>query len=66
MSRYLVRVQVLTCYDIVINAASSEHAIATAEALRPSWIRARGRQSNEETGLADPESPRLVVIKSEW
>ncbi len=55
MSRYLVRVQLVSWYEIVVKASSPEEAPARAEALRPSQIRTRGRQLREETGLADPE-----------
>jgi hypothetical protein len=55
MSRYLVRVQLVSWYEIVVNASSPEDAPAHAEALRPAQIRTRGKQLREETGLADPE-----------
>jgi hypothetical protein len=60
MSRYRVRVQLITWYEIVVIAPSSTDAHARAEMLRPAAIRMRGKRFREETGLADPFSPQLI------
>jgi hypothetical protein len=56
MSRYRVRVQLITWYEIAVNAQSAGDAYARAETLRPNAIRTRGKQISEVTGLADPFS----------
>ena len=58
MSRYLVRVQLVKWFEIVVNAPSPEDALARAESLRPTQIDARGKQVYAETGLADPEATK--------
>jgi hypothetical protein len=60
MSRYVVRVQLVKWFEIVVNARSPEEALVRAETLKPARICARGKPVHAETGLADPESPRLV------
>lgn len=60
MSRYIVRVQLVKWFEIVVNARSPEEALRRAESLKPARIRARGKKIHAETGLADPESTRLV------
>ena len=61
MSRYVVRVQLVKWFEIVVNAQSPEEALRRAEALPPGRIHARGKKINAKTGLADPESARLVA-----
>jgi hypothetical protein len=48
-------VQLVSWYEIAVNASSPEEATAKAEAVPPARIRARGEQLYEETGLANPE-----------
>ena len=54
MGKYLVRVQLVEWFEITVDAPSAEDAFGEAEAMLPRQIRARGKQFNEETGLADP------------
>jgi hypothetical protein len=60
MSQYLVRVQLITWYEIVIEAPSPEDAFAKAEVLPPERIRTQGKHIRTDTGLADPESAKPV------
>jgi hypothetical protein len=63
-SRYVVRVQLVKWFEIVVNAESPEEALRRAEALSPARIRARGKEVHAETGLADPESARILQNRS--
>jgi hypothetical protein len=60
MSRYSVRVQLITWYEIAVNAQSPSDAHARAETLQPDAIRARGKQVSQVTGLADPFSLKPI------
>jgi hypothetical protein len=60
MSRYHVRVQLITWYEIAVNARSPSDAHARAETLRPDAIRARGKRVSDVTGLADRFSLKLI------
>ena len=60
MSQYAVRVQLVIWFEIVVEASSGEKAIAKAENLRPDQICTRGKKLRAETGLADPDSAKLV------
>lgn len=65
MSRYVVRVQLVKWFEIVVNAQSPTEALGRAETLRPARICARGKEVHAETGLADPESLRLLDKEKE-
>ena len=56
MAQYRIRVQIVTWYELPVQARSREDAIARVEAMRPHQITARGRATTVETGLADPDS----------
>jgi hypothetical protein len=56
MAQYRIRVQIVTWYEMPVQAQSPEEAIARVEAMRPHQIAARGVATTVETGLADPES----------
>ena len=60
MNRYVVRVQLIKWFEVVVSAQSPREALARAEALTPAQINARGKEVSADTGLADPKSPRLV------
>jgi hypothetical protein len=62
MSQYAVRVQLVLWFEIVVDASSCEEAIAKAENLRPHQICTKGKKLRAETGLADPDSAKLVHI----
>jgi hypothetical protein len=65
MSRYVVRVQLVKWFEIVVNAESPKEALDRAETLKPARICERGKELYAETGLADPESLRLVDEEKE-
>ncbi len=56
MNSYSVRVQVVVWYEVVVQARSSDDAIANAESMKPGYIQSSGSQVEADTGLADPES----------
>jgi hypothetical protein len=60
MSQYAVRVQMVLWFEIVVDASSLEEAIAKAENLPPHQICTKGKKLKTETGLADPDSAKLV------
>ena len=60
MSRYSVRVQLITWYEVAVIAPSPIDAQARAETLGPAAIQARGKLVRQETGLADPFSLKLI------
>jgi hypothetical protein len=62
MNNYSVRVQVVLWYEVVVQARSRNDAVAHAEGLKPAHIQASGESLEAETGLADPESVRLVEV----
>lgn len=60
MSRYHIRVQLATWYEVAVSADSPEEATERAESLKPHQILARGKRLQTETGLADPKSAELL------
>jgi hypothetical protein len=60
MSQYAVWVQLVLWFEIVVDASCRETAIARAENLRPHQICTKGKKLRAETGLADPDSAKLV------
>jgi hypothetical protein len=60
VKNYSVRVQVVVWYEVLVQAPTRNDAIANVEALRPDYIQSTGAARETETGLADPESVRLV------
>jgi hypothetical protein len=60
MNNFRVRVQVVIWYEVVVEARSRNDAIALAEGLQPTHIQSAGEPLEAETGLADPESVRLI------
>jgi hypothetical protein len=60
MSQYAVRVQLVLWFEIVVDASSAEEAIDKAENLPPYQICTKGKKLKTETGLADPDSAKLV------
>jgi hypothetical protein len=62
MSQYAVWVQLVLWFEIVVDASCRETAIARAENLRPHQICTKGKKLRAETGLADPDSAKLVSM----
>jgi len=60
MTQYRVKIQVVTWYELIVQAGSRDEAIAKAESTRPAQIEARGTRIDLETGLANPESVELI------
>ena len=60
MNNYRVRVQVISWYEITVQARSHEDAITNAEGLKPAHIQATGVAVEAQTGLADPVSVGLI------
>jgi hypothetical protein len=60
MHNYRVRVQIVTWYEVVVQARSPNDAIAHAEGLQAAHIQSTGEPVEAQTGLADPESVELV------
>jgi hypothetical protein len=60
MNNYRVRVQVVTWYEVAVHARSRNDAVAYAEDLQPAQIQSAGDPVEAQTGLADPESVRLI------
>ena len=60
MSHYAVRVQLVLSFEMVVDASSAEEAIDKAENLPPYQICTKGKKLKTETGLADPDSAKLV------
>ena len=60
MNNYNVRVQVVVWYQVVVPARNRNDAIAHAEGLAPEHIQSAGEVVEATTGLADPESVRVI------
>ncbi len=60
MNSYSVRVQVVLWYEVKVQARNRNDAISHAENLSPAHIQSAGEPVESETGLADPESVRLI------
>jgi len=54
-------VQVVVWYEGAVKARSRDHAIANAEGVQSEYIQSVGVAVAGETGLADPESVRVIV-----
>jgi hypothetical protein len=60
MDNYSVRVQVVVWYEVAVKARTRNDAISKAEGLQPDYIQSVGIAVEAETGLADPESVRMI------